>query len=819
MTTRQRLTPTGKLLLRACVKGDMTLANSVLYTDPAALNARNRHGLNALQIAIIHQQLRMAHYLIEKDVNVRSVDKGGWTPLHDAALFGNKELVELIITRGSRITCSNQLGEKPIDVAGNVATEKLLCKCMTNAGFSDLADQYYISLGLRYLKDENNLESDTENQLFPDDAGNSHGGLIGNETIIDTNEYHQTARDFRANRESVLSSKREAILMDINTPCGRLSTFSRDNAKECKRKRTPLSPLREVTEAVVAVPLSETESPTLRRRPSSPVPRQRRSNLAGSKSLVRSHSCEVATADANGEMHLTQEDIAKLNGLFEKNRHPLAAPAERAQEEEEEAFKTPPERESPVELLKMRPRKPSIVSRSGRRESRDSDDGSIASSRRSVTFQPEVLLQEIVTEGDASLVGEVLSSGIVTDVNKMSPVGLTALHQSALDGNLACAKTLVLNGADVNIVDSDGWTPLHAAAASGHGEIVRFFLLAGANSATKTDDGKTAYDLATRKAIKRMLLRVTSGKSVDPKVDEVSDGELSSDEEECNHADYDSDDEDSSLSDSDHRVYSARHSILGCDPGDTSNSPVRESMDSVFSGLHTASVTTVLERDHPSDSTSSYGSLAEQDVELTVGTPSTLCSEDMCIFTDSLVSEDQGFSTMDASSDSSHQKTILSDDEGTSHDVLDCELEPGTLDYKFQEAVLNGDDKSLSKLIKQRSEINVNRVNTTSGVSALHHSVLEDNFTLVQHLVKDFECNVNLKDVEGWTPLHAASAVGSIRIAQFLLDNGAKPSILNNNGGFPVDVAEDAAMEALLKKAMLGPLHAAGKLIVKGIYI
>ena len=61
-----------------------------------------------------------------------------------------------------------------------------------------------------------------------------------------------------------------------------------------------------------------------------------------------------------------------------------------------------------------------------------------------------------------------------------------------------------------------------------------------------------------------------------------------------------------------------------------------------------------------------------------------------------------------------------------------------------------------------------------------------------------------MKDVEGWTPLHAASAVGNIRIAQFLLENGAKPSILNHNCEFPVDVAEDAAMEGLLKKAMLG---------------
>ena len=277
MSTRQRLTPTGKLLLRACVKGDMTLASSVLYTDPAALNARNKHGLNALQVAIIHQQLRMAYYLIEKGVNVRSVDKQGWTPLHDAALYGNKELVKRIIAEGSRVTCNNWLGEKPIDVAGNVSMEILLCKCMREAGFAALSDQYWELLGLDRIMDheiETTLPSD---QLGTNRAHNE------DKTITDFNEYHSSARDFRPKREYPLSSKREAIHMDINTPCGRLSTVSRDSAsitshKEFKRKRIPLSPLREVTDsAIVAAPLSETESPTPRRRPSSPVPRQRRS--------------------------------------------------------------------------------------------------------------------------------------------------------------------------------------------------------------------------------------------------------------------------------------------------------------------------------------------------------------------------------------------------------------------------------------------------------------------------------------------------------------------------------------------------------------
>ena len=86
---------------------------------------------------------------------------------------------------------------------------------------------------------------------------------------------------------------------------------------------------------------------------------------------------------------------------------------------------------------------------------------------------------------------------------------------------------------------------------------------------------------------------------------------------------------------------------------------------------------------------------------------------------------------------------------------------------------------------------------------------------MVQHLIKDFEASVLVKDTDGWTPLHAASAVGNIRIAQFLLENGAKASALNNNCEFPVDVAGDETMEKLLESAMLGP--SVGK-IFKGIF-
>lgn len=456
-----------------------------------------------------------------------------------------------------------------------------------------------------------------------------------------------------------------------------------------------------------------------------------------------------------------------------------------------------------IRALSLKPRK-SIISAPKRRTT----ISGIGGRRRSVTFQPEVLLQEIVTDGDVKAVSEILESGMIEDVNKMSPSGLTALHQSAIDGNLECAKALVAKGADINCTDCEGWTPLHAAVMNGCMEFVRFLLTSRANPTLKNDAGETAYDMAKSRPIRKVLLQAMNGKSLD--ADDFSDGEYSGEEEEeYSHAESESDDdmdadgpglfesnseEKKSLKE---RLGLTHNSALNNLLGDSS-SPSPD-LDSVFSPN---SQVKFQNRDHElTDSTSSYGSLFEPEIEESKSevieqSPPKNSESD----TDKI--SESGISTMEGSSDCSHRSRALSSED---EDItLDDDLDPDSLDYKFQEACLYCDVDMVLKLVKYKCDIDINRVNRTSGITALHHSVLEENFALVQHLVKDFEANVHVIDIDGWTPLHAASAVGNIQIAQFLLDRGAKASCLNNHCEFPVDVAEDEAMEKLLKNIMLG---------------
>ena len=1021
------LTLKNELLLNAVVRGELPTVRRLLDRHGADINSVNFSGLSCLQLAILNHHTKLAEYLIQKGANIHMKDSEGWSVLHDAALLNNTTLVRKLICKGVSPMLSNSQGELPIDVAGSIAMERLLCEEMCIKGELALARQYYFYLGLQRLSDtevyelprsnwarsavhsgnrsqrhwrsggptsakchittgsipksfsktrwpgvhvknapatgvtpyqHNSPEKQSSNAVtVPDDqnsntcydvsenanevaldrilsitgcgshprscstadVGMSALGKVFKETEREESEQNTSNSDSlnSVHSSTSLSSDSNSSLSQVEEvrrpferhppPAYEYSPRKSNSSKKPRESKainslfqhssfqlqigfslshlgqgSSLDNEEDFTDlsgdsltTTTTVRSSPSNSPAINRRtaklksssfdsdsdtavqskttslpgPSNgtggqhsptPIIRQGKSKPAPLRKTVSfadvppmtrtrpvSYPTGIPNSTATGpgakssqkngsRLNLSPAELAHLSEIFKDN----IEKSSNSDEEGEGDF------EAGIKALKMKPRKSSIASPQRRRSS----DGR----RRSVSFQPEVLLQEIVIDGDAKAVSRILESGVIEDVNKMSPAGLTALHQSAIDGNLECAKALVANGANVNCMDVESWTPLHASAMTGRIEFVRFLLSAGANPSLKNNTGETPYDIAKSGQIRKMLLHAMNGKS--PDADVFSDGEYSGEEEEeYSHAESDSEDEDSEgtggLFDSNgtsqkpslKERLGLNHSSALKNTQETSTSPSPDQDNSdVFSAAvgehknHSDILDLPKKSRELTDSTSSYGSLYEPDLERISELDTDSSSRErrskpaleqpQISFSDTdKVSEDQGISTMDGStSDCSHRSRILSEDEGTLRDALDRDLVPGSADYKFQEACLYCDIDSVLKMVRHKDEINVNRVNTTSGISALHHSVLEENFALVQHLVKDFEANIHVRDRDGWTPLHAASAVGNIRIAQFLLENGAKASVLNNSCEFPVDVAEDKAIEKLLKNAMLG---------------
>jgi cytohesin len=58
------------------------------------------------------------------DVNAKG--KNGWTPLHRAAIYGRKEIVELLIAKGAEVNAQGQYMGTPLHNAANKGHKKIV---------------------------------------------------------------------------------------------------------------------------------------------------------------------------------------------------------------------------------------------------------------------------------------------------------------------------------------------------------------------------------------------------------------------------------------------------------------------------------------------------------------------------------------------------------------------------------------------------------------------------------------------------------------------------------------------------------------------
>uniref|UniRef100_A0A914Z6R5 Protein phosphatase 1 regulatory subunit 16A n=1 Tax=Panagrolaimus superbus TaxID=310955 RepID=A0A914Z6R5_9BILA len=119
------------------------------------------------------------------------------------------------------------------------------------------------------------------------------------------------------------------------------------------------------------------------------------------------------------------------------------------------------------------------------------------------------------------------------------------------------------------------------------------------------------------------------------------------------------------------------------------------------------------------------------------------------------------------------------------------EFSPGVA---LLEATSRGDLHEVERLLKAGSDPNSHN---EDGLTPLHQAsyknfkncAIDDNENLVRILLK-YNADVNAKDTELWTPLHAAACCGYIEIVKLLIANGADLLAVNSEGNMPYDLCD-----------------------------
>ena len=83
------------------------------------------------------------------------------------------------------------------------------------------------------------------------------------------------------------------------------------------------------------------------------------------------------------------------------------------------------------------------------------------------------------------------------------------------------------------------------------------------------------------------------------------------------------------------------------------------------------------------------------------------------------------------------------------------------------------------------------RIKDNKGSTALHRAASIGSQPIVELLAGPGKANLNVKDIDGWTALHHALAEGHGDVAVKLVQLGADPSVVNDEGLKPIQVSVD----------------------------
>lgn len=114
------------LLVLAAREKSEKVAAALVANPKTNIEITDKAGENAMMLAALNGDMDMVQLLISKDAEV---NKKGWTPLHYAAANGHDDIVKLLLDHSAYVDAGSPNGTTPLMMAargGHVSTVKLL---------------------------------------------------------------------------------------------------------------------------------------------------------------------------------------------------------------------------------------------------------------------------------------------------------------------------------------------------------------------------------------------------------------------------------------------------------------------------------------------------------------------------------------------------------------------------------------------------------------------------------------------------------------------------------------------------------------------
>lgn len=434
----------------AAIKGDSEKLRELLEKDPRCINQRHlmNYGRGPLHYAVIYGRKEAVEFLLSKGAEIDMTDMDhGRTPLHYASITGYADIVEILFKKGVDLNEGDRYGWTPLHHSA-INGKSGIIELLLSKGAKVNAVEETGKTSLHYAVIYGHNES--AQKLI------KAGGDVNRKDNEGRTPLHYAVR---------WKSPDETILMLINKG-------AKLNIKD-KQGMTPLMTARiqenKEAERILSSEGAEDEPVTKASEVPDIVVESGRSVTSAGKKILNSPEQAIMEGKRGEELVRILSGVSDVNSRDDMGLTLIHKGIMYGS----------------IDAVKY------LASQGGDLNVRDKS-GKTPLHYCAVYGLKD--LENIPTKGGVCLeiAKFLLSKGV--DVNAADKDGRTPLHYAA---SRVMTELLISGGGNVQAKDNSGWTPLHWSAMQGFPEITKILVKHGAEVNTLDGDGKTPLDAAT----------------------------------------------------------------------------------------------------------------------------------------------------------------------------------------------------------------------------------------------------------------------------------------------------------------------------------